>query len=65
LKIYPLIQEFILYLCEAAHISVNLATYILETLAKSRLLTRAEISDAARGKRAECIILNKVNTSLK
>ena len=54
-----LIQEDILCLCEAAHIPVILATQILETLAKSGLPTRAEITDAARGQRAECVMLNK------
>lgn len=54
-----LIQEDILCLCEAAHIPVILATQILETLAKSGLPTRAEIIDAARGQRAECVMLNK------
>jgi pyruvate kinase len=54
-----LIQEDILCLCEAAHVPVILATQILETLAKSGLPTRAEIIDAARGQRAECVMLNK------
>jgi pyruvate kinase len=54
-----LIQEDILCLCEAAHIPVILATQILETLAKSGLPTRAEITDAAMGQRAECVMLNK------
>jgi len=54
-----LIQEDILCLCEAAHIPVILATQILETLSKSGLPTRAEIIDAARGQRAECVMLNK------
>ena len=46
-------------LCEATHVPVILATQILETLAKSGLPTRAEITDAARGQRAECVMLNK------
>lgn len=54
-----LVQEDILCLCEAAHIPVILATQILETLAKSGLPTRAEITDAAMGYRAECVMLNK------
>ena len=54
-----LIQEDILCLCEAAHVPVILATQILETMAKSGLPTRAEITDAARGQRAECVMLNK------
>jgi pyruvate kinase len=54
-----LIQEDILCLCEAAHIPVILATQVLETLAKSGIPTRAEITDAAMGQRAECVMLNK------
>lgn len=62
------IQEDILCLCNAAHIPVILATQILETLSKSGLPTRAEIIDAARGQRAECVMLNKgkyVNEAVK
>lgn len=54
-----LTQEDILCLCEAAHIPVILATQVLETLAKSGKPTRAEITDAAMGYRAECVMLNK------
>jgi len=54
-----LVQEDILCMCEAAHIPVILATQVLETLAKSGLPTRAEITDAAMGYRAECVMLNK------
>lgn len=54
-----LVQEDILCLCEAAHIPVILATQVLESLAKSGLPTRAEITDAAMGQRAECVMLNK------
>lgn len=46
-------------MCEAAQIPVILATQVLETLAKSGLPTRAEITDAAMGQRAECVMLNK------
>ena len=46
-------------MCEAAHIPVILATQVLESLAKSGLPTRAEITDAAMGQRAECVMLNK------
>ncbi len=53
------IQEDILCMCEAAHVPVVIATQILETLAKSGLPTRAEITDAAQGIRAECVMLNK------
>jgi pyruvate kinase len=52
-------QEEILWLCEAAHAPVIWATQVLETLAKSGTLSRAEITDAALGGRAECVMLNK------
>ena len=53
------LQEEILWLCEAAHLPVIWATQVLEQLAKSGLPSRAEISDAALGERAECVMLNK------
>lgn len=52
-------QEELLWLCEAAHIPVIWATQVLETLAKEGLPTRAEVTDAAMGNRAECVMLNK------
>ncbi len=53
------LQEEILWLCEAAHLPVIWATQVLEQLAKSGQPSRAEISDAAMGARAECVMLNK------
>jgi pyruvate kinase len=53
------VQEEILWLCEAAHAPVIWATQVLETLAKSGMPSRAEITDAAMGERAECVMLNK------
>jgi pyruvate kinase len=53
------VQEDILCLCEAGHVPVIWATQVLETLAKSGLPARAEITDAAMGQRAECVMLNK------
>lgn len=53
------VQEEVLWLCEAAHLPVIWATQVLESLAKSGLPSRAEISDAAMGERAECVMLNK------
>lgn len=53
------LQEEVLWLCEAAHLPVIWATQVLEQLAKSGLPSRAEISDAAMGERAECVMLNK------
>ncbi len=52
-------QEEILWLCEAAHIPVIWATQVLESFVKTGLPTRAEMTDAAMGDRAECIMLNK------
>ena len=53
------VQEEILWICEAAHIPVIWATQVLETLAKTGMPSRAEITDAAMGHRAECVMLNK------
>ncbi len=53
------VQEEVLWLCEAAHMPVIWATQVLETMARQGLPARAEISDAAMGQRAECIMLNK------
>lgn len=53
------VQEEILWACEAAHMPVVWATQVLETLAKTGVPSRAEITDAAMGERAECVMLNK------
>jgi pyruvate kinase len=53
------VQEEILWSCEAAHVPVIWATQVLETLAKEGMASRAEITDAAMGQRAECVMLNK------
>ena len=53
------VQEEILWMCEAAHVPVVWATQVLEGLAKKGLPTRAEITDAGAGSRAECVMLNK------
>jgi len=53
------VQEEILWICEAAHVPVIWATQVLETLAKKGIPSRAEITDAAMGNRAECVMLNK------
>jgi pyruvate kinase len=53
------VQEEILWACEAAHMPVVWATQVLETLAKTGQPSRAEITDAAMGERAECVMLNK------
>jgi pyruvate kinase len=53
------VQEEILWICEAAHVPVIWATQVLESLAKEGMPSRAEITDAAMGHRAECVMLNK------
>ncbi len=53
------LQEEILWVAEAAHLPVIWATQVLEGLAKSGKPSRAEITDAAMGERAECVMLNK------
>jgi len=53
------VQEEILWACEAAHMPVIWATQVLETLARTGRPSRAEITDAAMGGRAECVMLNK------
>ena len=53
------LQEEILWLCEAAHLPVIWATQVLDQLARSGQPSRAEITDAAMGVRAECVMLNK------
>ncbi|RZC77478.1 hypothetical protein C5167_001634 [Papaver somniferum] len=53
------IQEEILSICGAAHVPVIWATQVLESLVKSGLPTRAEITDVSNGQRASCIMLNK------
>lgn len=53
------IQEEILWICEAGHVPVIWATQVLETLNKSGIATRSEVTDAARAVQAECVMLNK------
>ncbi len=53
------VQEEILWLCEAAHVPVIWATQVLESMAKSGMPSRAEVSDAVMSGRAECVMLNK------
>lgn len=52
-------QEEMLWICEAAHIPVIWATQVLETFIKKRKHSRGEMTDAAMGARAECVMLNK------
>lgn len=53
------VQEEILWVCEAAHMPVIWATQVLESLTKNGIPSRSEITDAAMGERAECVMLNK------
>jgi pyruvate kinase len=53
------LQEEILWLCEAGRLPVVWATEVLDRLARSGRPSRAEITDAAMGARAECVMLNK------
>lgn len=53
------VQEEILWLCEAAQVPVIWATQVLEGMVKDGQASRAEVTDAAMGQRAECVMLNK------
>jgi pyruvate kinase len=53
------VQEEILWLCEAGRVPVIWATQVLDQLARTGHPSRAEVTDAARAARAECIMLNK------
>jgi pyruvate kinase len=53
------LQEEILWISEAAHVPVVWATQVLESLVKTGMPSRSEITDAAMGERAECVMLNK------
>jgi pyruvate kinase len=53
------LQEEILWLCEASHVPAIWATQVLDTLARTGIPSRAEVTDAAAGVGAECVMLNK------
>lgn len=53
------LQEEILWLAAAAHVPTIWATEVLDQLAKTGTPARAEVTDAAMGQRAECVMLNK------
>lgn len=53
------IQEEILQICTAAHVPCIWATQVLDEMARHGTPTRAEITDAAMGARAEALMLNK------
>jgi pyruvate kinase len=52
-------QEEVLWLGEAALVPVVWATQVLESLTKTGVPSRAEVTDAAMGDRAECVMLNR------
>lgn len=52
-------QEEILWICEAAHVPVIWATQVVETMVKTGIPTRAEISDVTLAAKSECVMLNK------
>ena len=53
------LQEEIMWVCEAAHAPVVWATQVLESLNKSGIATRSEITDASHAAMAECVMINK------
>lgn len=53
------IQEEILWISESAHVPVIWATQVLESLNKSGIATRSEITDASHAALAECVMVNK------
>ncbi len=53
------IQEEILWLCEAAHIPVIWATQVLDNFVREGVASRAETTDAAMARGADCVMLNK------
>jgi pyruvate kinase len=59
------IQEEILWICEAAHVPVVWATQVLESLNKSGMATRSEITDAGQAANAECVMINKGEHTLE
>jgi pyruvate kinase len=52
-------QEEILWLSEAAFVPVIWATQVLDVLNRTGVPSRAEVTDAAMGGRAECVMLNQ------
>jgi pyruvate kinase len=55
------IQEEIVWISESGHVPVIWATQVLETLNKSGIATRSEITDASHSAMAECVMINKGN----
>jgi len=53
------VQEEILWLCEASHVPTIWATQVLDSLTRTGIPSRAEVTDAAASVAAECVMLNK------
>ena len=53
------IQEEILSICQATHVTDIWATQVLEGLAKKGIPSRSEITDTVMAQRADCVMLNK------
>lgn len=53
------LQEETLWFCEASHVPAIWATQVLDTLARTGIPSRAEVTDAAMSVAAECVMLNK------
>ena len=52
-------QQEIMWISEDGDIPVVWATEVLDTLVSEGIPTRSEVTDAAEGTRADCIMLNK------
>lgn len=53
------LQQEIMWISEAGDIPVVWATEVLDTLVSEGVPTRSEVTDAAEGTRADCVMLNK------
>ena len=53
------VQEEVLSLCQAAHVTDIWATQVMEGLAKKGIPSRSEITDTVMAQRADCVMLNK------
>lgn len=53
------VQDEILSICQAAHVTDIWATQVLENLAKKGTPSRAEITDVTKAQQADCVMLNK------
>ncbi|WP_200894510.1 MULTISPECIES: pyruvate kinase [Alphaproteobacteria] len=59
------VQKNIPWRCEAAHVPVIWATQVLAGMVEQGAPRRTEATDAARGQRAEWVMLNKDHSSSK